>query len=154
MDISYNGSTLDGTDLYTIYMKRRVDYQAVAPGYLSTRGENIDERSSSSSYLSATGEQISTWAMRPYDDGFLIYQDTNSNDQSKKSTFDSEGWYLLAGMDQDGWYDEFRTDLLLHGGQNGEYKLQTIFTIGEEDKASLMTFSSLALVATALFSMY
>ena len=154
MDIIYQGGNLDGADIYTLYFKRRVDYQAVAPGYLSSRSEEIDERSSQSAYLSATTEQVSTWAMRPYDDGFLIYQDGNSNVSKDQASFNSEGWYLLAGMDADAWYDEYRTDLLLHGGQNGEYKLQTIFTIGDEDKASMMTFSSLALVATALFSMY
>lgn len=57
-------------------------------------------------------------------------------------------------MDADAWYDEHRTDLLIHGGQDGEYKLQTIFTIGDEDKASFLTFSSFALLATAFFSMY
>lgn len=92
--------------------------------------------------------------MHPYDNGFLIEQAANLNINNGFATFDSIGWYLLAGMDTDGWYDEYRTDLLLHGGQNGEYKLQTVFSIGDQDKASYMTFSSLALLATAFISMY
>ena len=91
--------------------------------------------------------------MNEYDHGFLIEQAGNTNVNSGVASVDSIGWFLLAGMDTDGWYDEFRTDLLLHGGQNGERKLQTVFTIGTEDKASFMAFSSLALLATAFFAM-
>ena len=92
--------------------------------------------------------------MNEYDHGFLIEQANNVNINNGVADVDSIGWFLLAGMDTDGWYDEYRTDLLLHGGQNGEYKLQTVFSIGDQDKASYMTFSSLALLATAFISMY
>ena len=142
------------TQTYGIYITRRVDYGQIPLGYISTRGLEIDQRSTQSGYLSATPDLISKWNMHPYDNGFLIEQAANLNENNGFATFDSIGWYLLAGMDTDGWYDEYRTDLLLHGGQNGEYKLQTVFSIGDQDKASYMTFSTLALLATAFISMY
>ena len=104
---------------YDIFVKRRVDYGETPTGFIATRGETIDQRSTQSMYLSATMERVSQWYMNEYDHGFLIEQAFNTNlEKDLTGTMvDSTGWFLLAGMDTDGWYDEFRTDLLLHGGQ-------------------------------------
>lgn len=120
VDITVHDRSL-GT--YDILVKRRVDYGETPTGYISTRGETIDQRSSQSCYLSATMERISQWYMNEYDHGFLIEQANNVNINNGVADVDSIGWFLLAGMDTDGWYDEYRTDLLLHGGQNGQRKL-------------------------------
>ena len=53
-------------------MHGRIDNAAVAPGYLSTRGETIDIIDSRSYYLSATPEKYSSFKLIPYDDGYLI----------------------------------------------------------------------------------
>lgn len=64
--------SLDNPDQYHILMKGRIDGAGVTPGYLSTRGEDADQRNSESFYLSATPEKISAWKLVPYDDGYLI----------------------------------------------------------------------------------
>jgi len=46
-----------------------------------------------------------------------------------------------------------RSDLLIHGGQEGEKKFQTIFSLGDADKAAYMTMSALVLAASAMLSM-
>jgi hypothetical protein len=136
-------------------LKRRVDNAAVSSGYLGTRSEDVDKRNDLSGYCSATSSQISTWNLIQYDDGFLIQQASNQNVQYSggNTAFDSSVWFLLAGMDSSGWYDTQRTDLLIHGGQNGEYKYQTIFTVGDSDKAAQLAYSAVALLAIGLMSM-
>jgi hypothetical protein len=90
---------------YMIYMKRRVDNVGVQAGYLSTRSEVDDKRNSESGYLSAAYEQVSTWNLTPYDDGFLISQATNSNIDRDDAFFNSLDWFLLAGFDEGGMYN-------------------------------------------------
>lgn len=144
-----------GNGYHSIFLKRRVDDTAVSSGYLGTRSEAVDNRNELSGYCSGTSAQISTWKLILYDDGFLIQQATNQNIEYSPATttFNSVDWFLLAGMDSSGWYDTERTDLLIHGGQNGEFKYQTIFTVGDSDKAAQLAFSAIALLAIGLISM-
>ena len=100
-----------------------------------------------------TTERISQWKLIPYDDGFLFQQAYNDNVHYGEDDFNSEDWYLLAGMDEGAMIDAYRSDLLIHGGQDGDYKWRTIFNMGDSDKAVYMTMSALALAASALISM-
>ena len=108
----------DDSDEYYIYMMGRVDGAPVTPGYLGTRLEDVDTRNSESFYLSATAEKISSFMLVPYGDGYLI----------KDSALD---YYLLAGFDRQNplYADGVTSDLILHGGQNGDYIYQTVFAI-------------------------
>jgi hypothetical protein len=83
----------------------------------------------------------------------LFKQATNSNIDRGNYYFDSYNWYLLAGMDEGAMYDQHRSDLLIHGGQDGEWKWQTIFTLGDSDQAVYMTMSALIIAASAMVSM-
>jgi len=47
-----------------------------------------------------------------------------------------------------------RTDLLLHSTPAGQYKYQTIFTIGDSDASSFLAYSSMALFASAAFALF
>jgi len=156
VDMIIADSTVD-PPTYMIYMKRRVDNVGVQAGYLSTRSEVDDKRNSESGYLSAAYEQVSTWNLTPYDDGFLISQATNSNIDRDAAFFNSLDWFLLAGFDEGGMYNSNGgtqiSDLLIHGGQDGEKQLQTIFSLGDMDKAAYMTMSALVLAASAMLSM-
>lgn len=142
------------SDTVYIYMKRRVDNGPVGVGYLSTRADTYDQKDSETAYLSVTPERISKWKMITYDDGLLI-QHSSSN--VGNPAFSSIGWYLLAGMDAGQFIDGpsgVRTDLLLHDVPSGQYEYQTVFTIGDSDASSFLAFSSLALFASAAFSLF
>ena len=64
--------TPQGNGQYAIFLKRRVDNVPVTSGYLGTRGEAVDQRNEISGYTSATSEQVSSWKLIDYDDGYLI----------------------------------------------------------------------------------
>ena len=88
-----------GNEEYSIFIKRRVDSTETTLGFLGTRNEDIDNRNHQSGYLSATSEEISRWKLIAYDDGYLIQQVANTNVDNCLSTYNSNYWFLLAGLD-------------------------------------------------------
>ena len=63
MDISSDG---------TILLKRRMDNAPVQRGYLGIYGDEEDKRNHHSGYLTDTSEQITSWRLLDYDDGYLL----------------------------------------------------------------------------------
>lgn len=122
-----------GDQEYSIFLKGRVDGDVWFPGFLGTNSQDIDNRNHHSGYLSATKYEISTWKLIEYDDGYLIQQVSNKNVDQCTASFNSNYWFLLAGIDAGSSMDD--TELLIQGGQNGEFKWQTVWTIGDKDSA-------------------
>jgi len=78
-------------DEYYILMKGRIDGVTITPGYLGTRGGDLDNRNDNSYYMSATLEKVSTFKLVEYADGYLIQLATNPNGAG-------QDYFLLAGF--------------------------------------------------------
>jgi hypothetical protein len=105
----------NNSDEYYIFMKGRADGAPIIPGYLSTRGESIDERvdeSGESYYMSATQEKISTFKLEELKDGYAFYQNSNSNGKGE--------FYYLHAITSAGdpiQADGYTSDLILRNYQ-------------------------------------
>lgn len=100
-----------GDQEYSIFLKGRVDGDVWFPGFLGTNSQDIDNRNHHSGYLSATKYEISTWKLIEYDDGYLIQQVSNKNVDQCTASFNSNYWFLLAGIDAGSSMDD--TELLI-----------------------------------------
>jgi hypothetical protein len=100
----------NNSDEYFILMKGRMDGVQITPGYLGTRGEDLDYRNSKSYYLSATVEKVSTFKLVEYAGGYMLQLATNPNGAG-------EDWFLNAGIGSSDpvHEDGVTSDLLLMG---------------------------------------
>lgn len=81
----------ENPDEYYILMKGRVDGLTITPGYLGTRGGDLDNRNTDSYYLSATLEKVSTFKLVEHSDGYMLQLATNPNDVG-------QDYFFLAGF--------------------------------------------------------
>merc|ERR1712086_843507 len=98
------------SDEYYILMKGRMDGVPIIPGYLGTRGEDLDYRNEKSYYLSATPEKVSTFKLVDHADGKMLQLASNPNGTG-------QDWFLLAGIGSSDpvHEDGVTSDLLLMG---------------------------------------